>query len=293
MRLSPADVTKVRTAAALHDVGKIHTPREILNKPGRLTDAEFALVQRHPGDGADMLVGIEDPEITAMVRHHHERLDGAGYPAGLTGQEIPLGARIIAVADTFDSITSSRPYRKAAKHKQALDVLSREAGSQLDAAAVAAFLEYYRGRRSVAWLALMTTGPYRLLTWLGGSTQSIGAGIAQVPALGVAALLAVSPRASQPRPGSPHASDPRAPSARFDPVRRPPHGGAGAGPRARLPFEREQRSAGASAPPRHAVREGAHPVLDSSEAFVSPSELAGTRRVALEARQEAQTGKGT
>ena len=110
MRLSPADVAKVRTAAALHDVGKVHTPRDILNKPGRLTDAEFALVKRHPGDGADMLVGIEDPEITAMVRHHHERLDGAGYPAGLAGQEIPVGARIIAVADTFDAITSTRPY---------------------------------------------------------------------------------------------------------------------------------------------------------------------------------------
>ena len=136
MRLSPDDVAKVRTAAALHDVGKLHTPREILNKPGRLTDAEFALVQRHPGDGADMLRGIEEPEITAMVRHHHERLDGAGYPAGLTGQEIPVGARIIAVADTFDAITSSRPYRKAANHKRALDVLSREAGSQLDGAAV-------------------------------------------------------------------------------------------------------------------------------------------------------------
>ena len=193
MRLSPADVAKVRAAAALHDVGKILTPREILNKPGRLTDEEFALVQRHPGDGADMLAGIEDPEITAMVRHHHERLDGAGYPPGLTGQEIPVGARIIAVADTFDAITSSRPYRKAAKHKQALDVLSREAGSQLDDAAVAAFLEYYRGRRSIAWSALITTGPHRLLTWLGGSTQSIGAGIAQLPALGAAALLVVSP----------------------------------------------------------------------------------------------------
>ena len=105
MRLAPADVAKVRTAAALHDVGKIHTPRDILNKPGRLTDAEFALVRLHPGDGADMLAGIQDPGITAMVRHHHERLDGAGYPAGLTGQEIPLGARIIAVADTFDAIT--------------------------------------------------------------------------------------------------------------------------------------------------------------------------------------------
>jgi putative nucleotidyltransferase with HDIG domain len=193
MRLSPAEVARVRTAAALHDVGKIETPREILNKPGRLSDTEYAIVRRHPGDGADMLAGIGDPEITAMVRHHHERLDGAGYPLGLSGSEIPIGARIIAVADTFDAITSSRAYRKAATHKRALDVLSREAGTQLDAAAVGAFLRYYRGRRSVGWSALMTIGPHRLLTSLGGSTQSLGAGIVQLPALGTAAVLAVAP----------------------------------------------------------------------------------------------------
>ena len=176
-----------------------------------------------------MLRGIEDPEITAMVRHHHERLDGAGYPAGLTGQEIPVGARIIAVADTFDAITSTRPYRKAANHKQALDVLSREAGSQLDDAAVAAFIEYYGGRRSVAWLALMTTGPHRLLTWLGGSTQSIGAGIAQVPALGVAALLAVSPTGFATAAEESASQRPASPEGTVASPSRRPHAAAGAG----------------------------------------------------------------
>ena len=77
MGLSEEDVARVRTAAALHDVGKLHTPREILNKPGRLTDEEFAVVRRHPGDGATMATGLDDPMITAMIRHHHERLDGA------------------------------------------------------------------------------------------------------------------------------------------------------------------------------------------------------------------------
>ncbi len=78
MGLSDAEVAKVRTAAALHDVGKLHTPREILNKPGRLTEEEFEVIRRHPGDGADMATGLGDPVIIAMIRHHHERLDGAG-----------------------------------------------------------------------------------------------------------------------------------------------------------------------------------------------------------------------
>ena len=194
MHLPAAEVARVRTAAALHDVGKIHTPREILNKPDRLTEAEFAVIKRHPGDGADMLAGIGDAEITAMVRHHHERLDGAGYPHGLAGEEIPLGARIIAVADTFDAMTSSRSYRRAGSHKKALDVLSREAGSQLDARAVAAFLSYYSGSRSVAWSALAAAAPQRFFTWLGSATQGLGSGAATVattlPAIGAAALLA-------------------------------------------------------------------------------------------------------
>jgi len=199
MHLSPAEVAKVRTAAALHDVGKINIPREILNKPGSLTPDEFAVVKRHPGDGADMLVGIRDPDVTAMVRHHHERLDGAGYPDGLAGTDIPLGARIIAVADTFDAMTSSRSYRKACGHKRALDVLSGEAGSQLDAEAVTAFLGYYAGRRPAAWSAAVTTAPQRVLTWLGSTSQ----GVAQaLPALGAAALIAATPGGAADKAGS-------------------------------------------------------------------------------------------
>lgn len=146
MRLTPEEVANVRTAASLHDVGKVHTPRAILSKPGRLTEEEFAVIKRHPADGAEMIAQIGEDEIAAIVRHHHERLDGAGYPDGLAGQEIPIGARIIAVADTFDAMTSSRSYRGACRHKTALDVLAREAGTQLDAVAVTAFLSYYSGR---------------------------------------------------------------------------------------------------------------------------------------------------
>jgi putative nucleotidyltransferase with HDIG domain len=184
MGLPAAEVAKVRTAAALHDIGKLHTPRAILNKPGRLTDSEFALIKRHPVDGAAMASGIGDPEIVAMIRHHHERLDGRGYPDALTGEAIPLGARIISVADTFDAITSNRTYRRAAHHKRALDVLAAEAGKQLDGDAVAAFRGYYRGHRTVALSALVASAPQRFLAWLGGASPAIGAGAA-----GAAALL--------------------------------------------------------------------------------------------------------
>jgi putative nucleotidyltransferase with HDIG domain len=183
MGLPAAEVAKVRTAAALHDIGKLHTPRTILNKPGRLTDSEFALIKRHPVDGAVMTSGIGDPEISAMIRHHHERLDGRGYPDGLSGEEIPVGARIISVADTFDAITSNRTYRRASHHKRALDVLAAEAGKQLDGDAVAAFRGYYRGHRTVALSALIASAPQRLLTWLGGASPVIGAGAAGATAL--------------------------------------------------------------------------------------------------------------
>ena len=183
MGLPAAEVAKVRTAAALHDIGKLHTPRTILNKPGRLTDSEFALIKRHPVDGAVMTSGIGDPEISAMIRHHHERLDGRGYPDGLSGEDIPVGARIISVADTFDAITSNRTYRRAAHHKRALDVLAAEAGKQLDGDAVAAFRGYYRGHRTVALSALVASAPQRLLTWLGGASPVIGAGAAGATAL--------------------------------------------------------------------------------------------------------------
>jgi putative nucleotidyltransferase with HDIG domain len=195
MHLSPVEVAKIRTAAVVHDVGKLHTPREILNNPERLTDAEFAVIMRHPAEGAQMLADVGDPEIAAMVRHHHERLDGHGYPDGLAGSEIPLGARIIAVADTFDAITSSRAYKSAGTQKKALEILTKEGGSQLDTAAVAAFVSCYSSRRSVAWIALASTIPQRILEGLRAipSTVGIGSGAATIlPAIGAAGLLTLS-----------------------------------------------------------------------------------------------------
>jgi HD domain len=175
--LAPELVAKIRAAALVHEIGKINVPRPILNKPGELTDAEFALVKRHPGDGAAMVSALGDAELTAIVRSHHERIDGTGYPDGLAGADIPLGARIIATADTFDAITSARPYRRSRTHKQALDILQGEAGTQLDAAAVAAFASYYSARRSVGWVSVIVAAPQRLLTGLGGASGGLGASL--------------------------------------------------------------------------------------------------------------------
>jgi putative nucleotidyltransferase with HDIG domain len=147
MGLSERQVATVRAAAALHDLGKINTPRAVLYKPGRLTGVELGLIQLHPVDGAEIVSTLGAPELTAMVRHHHERLDGKGYPDGLGGSEIPLGARIIAVADTFDAITSTRPYRPAKTHQRGLEILNEEAGWRLDPAAVSAFCSAYTESR--------------------------------------------------------------------------------------------------------------------------------------------------
>jgi putative nucleotidyltransferase with HDIG domain len=141
--VSEKHVATIRAAAALHDIGKINTPRAVLYKPGGLTDVELGLIKLHPVDGAEIVSTLGDPELTAMVRHHHERLDATGYPDGLEENEIPLGARIIAVADTFDAITSTRPYRPAKGHQKAMEILESEAGARLDRAAVQAFQAYY------------------------------------------------------------------------------------------------------------------------------------------------------
>lgn len=186
MGLPSAEVARIRTAAAIHDVGKVETPRAILHKPERLTDAEYEVIKKHPGDGALMAAVLGDPELTSMVRHHHERLDGTGYPDGLSGEEIPLGARIIAVADTFDAITSRRPYRPASSHKRAIDILKDESGAKLDPAVVRAFCGHYAGRRPLVLWAFVAGLPERVLSWLGGSVAGV-ASAAKVAA--VAALV--------------------------------------------------------------------------------------------------------
>jgi putative nucleotidyltransferase with HDIG domain len=180
--LPAAEVDRIRTAAAVHDVGKVRTPIAVLHKPGRLTDDEYETIKAHPVDGARLVEALGDEHLTAIVRHHHERLDGRGYPDGLVGEQIPLGARIVAVADTFDAITSARPYRPASPHRKALDILSKEAGTQLDADAVRAFRACYTGRRPFAlWMTFLAL-PQRVSNTLGNGATASAASVTKVVA---------------------------------------------------------------------------------------------------------------
>jgi PAS domain S-box-containing protein len=134
-------VEDVRIAALLHDIGKVVVPAEILTKPGRLSDSEFALIKGHAAAAGEILAGIEwVGPITQTVVQHHERLDGSGYPAGLRGDEIIPEARVLAVADVFEAMVSHRPYRPALPYEAAADELRGGAGIRYDSESVAACL---------------------------------------------------------------------------------------------------------------------------------------------------------
>ncbi|EDL65437.1 HD-GYP domain-containing protein [Bacillus sp. SG-1] len=141
LKLNRSQLDNLNIAASLHDIGKINVPEEILNKPGRLTDEEFAIIKKHPGDGAEMIKGTYYEEIHPIIEQHHERLNGTGYPQGLKGDEISLEARIIAVSDTFDAMTEDRAYRKAFNAQFALDELKKLSGTHYDPQVVKAFEE--------------------------------------------------------------------------------------------------------------------------------------------------------
>ena len=122
----------LEAAALLHDTGKIAVPEHILNKPGRLTASEFETMKRHAPIGAQILASIEFPyPVAPVVRHHHENWDGTGYPDGLKGEEIPLGARILSVVDCFDALTSDRPYRSRMTEQEALTIIVDRRGTQV------------------------------------------------------------------------------------------------------------------------------------------------------------------
>jgi diguanylate cyclase (GGDEF)-like protein/putative nucleotidyltransferase with HDIG domain len=142
MGLSTAEVRAIETGAALHDIGKIAIPEHVLNKPGRLTAEEFALIQRHPELGARILEPVQFPEaVIGAVRNHHEKWDGSGYPDRLAGEEIPLSGRILAVADVYDALTSDRPYRPGWTHERAVGLIEEESGKHFDPKIVVEFLD--------------------------------------------------------------------------------------------------------------------------------------------------------
>jgi putative two-component system response regulator len=140
--LTPRACAQLRLAATMHDVGKVAIPDAILHKPGPLTDEERAVMQRHAEEGHEMLAGsgVDTLQLAAVIAlHHHERHDGAGYPHGLAGEAIPLPARIAAVADVFDALTSDRVYRPALALEEALELIRAGRGSQFDPEVVDAF----------------------------------------------------------------------------------------------------------------------------------------------------------
>ena len=135
-----AEVQAIKAASLLHDIGKLAIPEHILNKPGRLTPAEYEIMKRHAPIGADILQVIDFPyPVAPIVRHHHENWDGTGYPDGLAGEDIPIGARIIAVVDCFDALTSDRPYRPRLEDAAALQILAERKATMYDPRVVDAF----------------------------------------------------------------------------------------------------------------------------------------------------------
>jgi hypothetical protein len=139
LSLGERELEELAEAAALHDIGKIRVPDAVLTKNGALTIEELAAVQEHPEVGARLVSALGRTQLTAAVLHHHESWDGRGYPKGLGGEDIPLFARIIAVADAYDAMTSDRPYRRGMSHGRAMEILKEESGRQFDPRVIAAF----------------------------------------------------------------------------------------------------------------------------------------------------------
>ncbi len=140
----PAQISAIEAASLLHDMGKLAVPEYILNKPGPLTSAEFEKMKLHSAVGADILAAIEFPyPVVPIVRHHHENWNGTGYPDGLKGSDIPIGARVLSVVDCFDALTSDRPYRPRLSDTEAIRILQQRRGSMYDPLIVDTFVRVY------------------------------------------------------------------------------------------------------------------------------------------------------
>jgi diguanylate cyclase (GGDEF)-like protein len=147
MGLSGRKIEQIRTAGILHDIGKIGIPDDVIMKPGPLNEQEWKIMCKHPEIGANIISQIPGlSECVLAVKHHHERFDGKGYPEGLKGDQIPLDARIIAVAETYDNLTTPKPYRDILQPKEALEELKRNSGTQFDPVPVTAFIRLISSR---------------------------------------------------------------------------------------------------------------------------------------------------
>ena len=155
LALDSEEISRVRTAALLHDIGKVGVPDEILHKPGALTDREWEIMRQHPAIGERILRAIPGlGDVARIVRHEHERWDGKGYPDQLAGAEIPVGSRIILACDAYHAMTSDRPYRKGMDHAEAMAELTSNAGTQFDPEVVEALVGYLFGRRQAGLTAV-------------------------------------------------------------------------------------------------------------------------------------------
>jgi putative nucleotidyltransferase with HDIG domain len=191
MGISAHDLDDLRKAAALHDVGKIRVPDRVLRKAGPLTVEERMIVEEHSVVGAWMVSSVGNADVISAVRHHHEKWDGTGYPDGLEGSDIPLFARVIAVADAYDAITSTRPYRAGSGRDDAILALKAGSGTQFDPEIVDEFVAALPSRIPVAaGLFLLLGGPSRLLREIGVWFRRIGAG-SLTPAAGAAGAAIV------------------------------------------------------------------------------------------------------
>jgi HD-GYP domain-containing protein (c-di-GMP phosphodiesterase class II) len=145
LRLTPTERKWLKITSVLHDIGKIGIEDDILKKPKPLSPEEFHIIKRHSNMGVEIIEHIRQlREIIPGVKYHHEQVDGKGYPDGLRGEDIPILAKIVAVADTYDAMTTDRPYRKAKDKKMAIDELKRCSGTQLDKEVVEAFIQAYQ-----------------------------------------------------------------------------------------------------------------------------------------------------
>src|SRR5262249_23453424 len=133
----------LKAAALLHDIGKLAVPEHILSKPAKLTPAEYSKITVHPVVGADILSNVEFPyEVVTIVKHHHEKYDGSGYPDRLAGKQIPLGARILTVVDCYEALTTTRSYRARFSQSEAIEMMKNECGVTFDPDILACFIEH-------------------------------------------------------------------------------------------------------------------------------------------------------
>jgi putative nucleotidyltransferase with HDIG domain len=141
-------IKMIKFGALLHDIGKIGISEDIIRKPGKLTEEEYHTIMEHPVIGGKILEGIGFlRDARQIVMYHHERLNGSGYPHGLKGKDIPLGVRILQVADVYDALSSKRPYREALSSKESIDIITKDVGTHFDSKVVAAFVEYLKSEK--------------------------------------------------------------------------------------------------------------------------------------------------